>query len=191
MPCLTQHLLHLGVRQALDLRQLLHSARGRGRMGEHEAATCRGGLFCRCPRGHKLSHLAGVHQQRLAGVVSCSAGDQGRCIGVAPSSRRRQQRRWVLQGSSPQVQGNAPASLAFLMSPRLMPSASSFSTGCRQHAVVRVAVVGSGQQRRSNSGGSRSSSGGGSGGDRDSQLRQSRRRCCYFPSSQCTQRAGL
>lgn len=103
---------------------------------------CRRGRLYRCSKGHKQAHLAGVHQQRLAGVVSCRAWDQARCIWVAPSSRRRQQRRWVLQGSSSrQPQRSAPASLAFLMSPRLMPSASSFSTGCRQGVAVGVAVA--------------------------------------------------
>ena len=81
-------------------------------------------------------YLAGVHQQRLAGVVPCRSGAWASEM-VALIQRCLSQHLGAGATAAPGVAlRSPPASLAFLMSPRLMPRASSFSTGCRQRTPV-------------------------------------------------------
>ena len=132
----TQHLLHLGIRQPLDLRQVLQS-RGQRRQARvcvwrstrrqwacssgAEPSACGGGLPKQNARPWGPAHLLGVHQHALAGVKACRSSGAGR-LALRACGGGQRRRRAARQA--------APPSRAFLMSPLLTPSASSLSSGC-------------------------------------------------------------
>ena len=133
---LTQHLLHLGVGQALDLRQPLQQGvaqrnwDGTGAAGQVRVqALLSSQPACVATRTLRVFISSDSHvwypAQRGGIECCCLKGTRHVGAGRCRQQRRRQPRR------------SPPASLAFLMSPRLIPSASSFSTGCRRAAADR------------------------------------------------------